>query len=117
MLSKSELIELLNELPAEPSVDTYRPKNVTLFVRECEEQGIPFSDIHWFIEWEPAMLRKIERQFSWYGFYKIFSDWEEYLKELEEGLDECFDNDPYQPYNGYVVNDAGLSGVWYISMY
>lgn len=109
-LTVDDIIELLNELD-----DEFRP-NSALLVRYAIEQDVPLSDILWFAEWDPAMLRFIEFNLSDYrGFLRIFNDWDAYIQELEDGLDD-YGDDPMYPYNGYVSCDAGLSGVWYVLM-
>lgn len=107
-LSTCEMVELIEELPWE-----FRPNDVQQFVEDIEENGVPFSDIEWFITWYPELLRHIERACYGYNYFEIFEDWDAYLAE---GFD-CYEGDPYQPLDATVVVDAGLSGVWYITIY
>lgn len=110
-LSKHELIELLYELPAELPYNP-RPVNVEKFVAEVESREIPFSDIAYFIEWEPMMVHHIERCFNPLGHVVIFPTWDAYLAA---GFD-FYEGDPYQPLDATATYDAGLSGVWYTSL-
>lgn len=107
-LSTCELVELIEELPFE-----FQPKDVQEFVEDTEKFKVPFDDIEWFIEWQPELLPCIEYAYKPYGYFEIFEDWDAYLKA---GYD-YHENDPYQPLDATVVEDAGLSGVWYIQLY
>lgn len=107
-LSAFELSELLNELP-----DEFRPNDVQQFIEDIEECNVPFSDIDWFITWYPELLHHIERACYGYLYFEIFEDWDAYLAEGYE----YYEGDPYQPLDAIVVEDAGLSGVWYIMVY
>ena len=109
VLSKSDLIELLHELDG----TEYQLNDVEQFVADTIEFDVPFSDILWFREWEPVMLHLIERAYKPYGYFEIFHDWDAYI---EAGFD-CWDDDPYQPFDGTVTEDAGLSGVWYVQLF
>lgn len=102
------LYQLLNELP-----DEFRPKNLDFFMRECDERDILGNDIEWFITWYPELLPVIEHAFDTFGYMCIFEDWDAYLAA---GFD-YYEDDPYQPLDAIVVEDAGLSGVWYIMVY
>lgn len=107
-LSTCELVELIEELPFE-----FQPKDVQEFVEYTEEFGVPFDDIEWFIRWIPELLPCIEYSYKPYGYFEIFEDWDAYIAA---GYD-CHDDDPYQPLDATVVEDAGLSGTWYIQLY
>lgn len=108
-MSKSELIELLHELDG----TEWQLDDVEQFVDDTIEFDVPFSDIFWFIEWEPELLPCIERAYKPYGYFEIFPDWDAYI----EAAFDCWDDDPYQPFDGTVTDDAGLSGVWYVQLY
>lgn len=106
VLSNAEIIELLHELD-----DTeWALRDVEQFVADTIKRNVPLTDILWFSEWEPGMLWFIERAYQPYGYYEVFADWDAYI----EAAFDCWDNDPYQPFDGIVTCDAGLSGVWYV---
>ena len=107
-LSTCELVELIEELPWE-----FQPNDVQEFVEDTEKFDVPFDDIEWFIRWYPEYLRCIERAYEPHGYFYIFEDWDAYIAEEFD----YYDDDPYQPLDATVFEDACLSGVWYIQMY
>ena len=86
--------------------DEWDIDDICKFVSDSIKFDVPLTDILWFCEWYPDMLRFIERAYQPYSYFEIFA----------EGFD-CYDDDPYQPYDAYVFVDAGLSGVWYVQLY
>ena len=90
--------------------DEWDIDDICKFVSDSIKFDVPLADILWFAEWEPDMLRLIERAYQPYGYFEIFEDWDAYLAEEFD----YFDNDPHQPLDAMVTVDAGLSGVWYV---
>lgn len=90
--------------------DEWDIDDICKFVSDSIKFYVPLADILWFAEWEPDMLRLIERAYQPHGYFEIFPDWDAYI----EAAFDCWDDDPYQPFDGIVTCDAGLSGVWYV---
>lgn len=109
VLSNLDMIELLHELDG----TEYQLDDVEQFVADTIEFDVPFSDILWFLEWEPVVLHFIECAYKPYGYFEVFTDWDAYIAEDFE----CWDDDPYQPLGAIVESDAGLSGVWYVQLF
>lgn len=109
VLSANQLIKLLHDLDG----TEYQVNDVEQFVADTIEFDVPLSDIRWFYEWEPVMLCLIERAYQPHGYFEIFPDWDAYI----EAAFDCWDDDPHQPFDGTVTEDAGLSGVWYVQLF
>lgn len=109
-ITRNELATAIRELAG----TEWEVKDVESFLNDCETYEVPLDDIAWFLWYDFGALMLLDRYaFKWGGYFEIFPDWDAYLAEDFE----CYDDDPYQPLDAYVVVDAGLSGVYYIQTY